>query len=131
MPGNDVHIVNFGGEYSINALIPGPQQDEVGKEKSKRAFIPDPPETMETQAYYDLINEYAKTLDIPDSIEKFQYAACHWIFNEIRRANGLGIFCHPYWLTPVLQVPPEFVDFMMKNHPFDAFEVLGGENYFE
>ena len=128
---NDIHIVNFGGKYSINALVEGAHLKEVGDDRLKRSVDGICPDTMTTEEYWAMIDEYAKTLDIPDNIEKFAYAACHWIFAEIRKANGLGIFCHPYWISDVFQIPPEIVDYMMQMQPFDAFEVLGGENYFE
>jgi len=88
---------------------------------------------MTENEYWDMIGEYSKSLDIPDGveIEKFAYASCHWIFTEIKKAGGLGIFCHPYWISDVFQVPPAFADYMMQSRPFDAFEVLGGEIYFE
>ncbi len=129
---NDIHILNFGGEYSINALIEGSHTSEVGTDKSKRSLYGEcPDKIMSMDEYFDFIEEYSKQLDVPEGIEKFQYASCHWVFNEIRKAGGLGIFCHPYWISNVLQVPPTFVDYMMQEQPFDAFEVLGGENYFE
>jgi len=130
---NDIHIVNFGGEYSINALIDGEQLRTVGDDKSKRSINRNGncPDTMSEREYWEMIEKYAETLDIPDNIEKFACASCHWILSEIKKAGGLGIFCHPYWISNVLQVPPDFVDYLMRTQPFDAFEVLGGENYFE
>jgi hypothetical protein len=129
---NDIHIVGFGGEYSINALISSSGHiSDVGDDPVRRAIIPNPPRVRTQEEFWTEIEEYAKTLDIPEGIETYTYACCHWIFNEIRKANGLGIFCHPYWINDVLQVPVDFVNYMMEQRPFDAFEVLGGENYFE
>ncbi|MCL2517048.1 MAG: hypothetical protein FWF15_00665 [Oscillospiraceae bacterium] len=129
VPGEEVHfpevrthIVNFGGEYSLNGLIEeSAQNTETGGNYN----------AMTKEQWSNLINEYAKTLDIPKDIEAFEFAACHWIFNEIRKANGLGIFCHPYWISNVFQIPPAFVDYIMQTQLFDAYEVLGGENYYE
>ncbi|MDR2525957.1 MAG: hypothetical protein LBC83_07255 [Oscillospiraceae bacterium] len=129
---NDVHIVNFGGSYSINALVEGSENEkERGSDPSVRSTIPNPPPVRSEEAFFTEIESYADTLVIPEGIERFTYACCHWTFNEIKKGGGLGIFCHPYWLSNVLQVPPAFVDYMMETHPFGAFEVLGGENYFE
>ena len=61
-------------------------------------------------------------------IENIMLAPVHL---RIKKAGGLGIFCHPYWLSNVHQVPENITDYMLKTHPFDAFEVLGGENYYE
>ncbi|MCL1951441.1 MAG: hypothetical protein FWF60_01295 [Oscillospiraceae bacterium] len=133
---NDVHIVNFGGLYSINSLVRGADAGEdVRYEDDKRSLLPDPPPILDTGEFHAMIDAYAKTIDIPAGIrgetETYAYAQCHWIFTEIKKAGGLGIFCHPYWISDVFQVPPSFVDAMMEAHPFGAYEVLGGENYFE
>ena len=132
---NDVHIVNFGGEYSINALISdNAHVKEVGIDKKKRSLSGNCPDVMEKEDWWERIEAYAQSLDMPETMnktEKFAYGACSWIFEEIRKANGLGIYCHPYWISNVVQVPPEFSDYMMQERPFDAYEVLGGERYFE
>lgn len=129
---NDVHIVNFGGSYSINALVEGSDhQKEAGDAPERRAIIPNPPRVRSKEEFWAEVDEYARGLDIPEGIERFTYACCHWIFDKIRAGGGLGIFCHPCWISNVYQVPPTFVDYMMETHPFDAYEVLGGENYFE
>jgi len=107
---NNLHIINFGGTHSINDMF------------------------EDADEHWARVDEYMTTLDIPAcfvGMERYYYADCHWIFNEIRRAGGLGVFCHPYWLSNVLQVPPRLVEKLMQHLPFDAFEVLGGENYFE
>ncbi len=130
---NDVHIVNFGGEFSICGLIKESDHCvEAGEDKKFRCINPDIcPETMTTQEFWAEVDKTLETLDIPDGIEKHAYACCKWIFDKIREANGLGIFAHPYWISNVFQVPETFVEYMMEQQPFDAFEVLGGENYFE
>lgn len=129
---NDVHIVNFGGKYSVNGLLRDEYAEEFGNDIEKRRFEGFPcPDTMTEDEYRAEVDALAATLDIPEGIEPFTYASCVWVFNHIRNAEGLGIFCHPYWISNVFQVPESFTDFMLKNHPFDAFEVLGGENYYE
>ncbi|MDR3312933.1 MAG: hypothetical protein LBS96_00575 [Oscillospiraceae bacterium] len=130
---NDVHILNFGGAYSINALVEGSenQKDAGGDAPERRAILPNPPPVRSKEEFWAEIDAYAEGLAIPEGIERFTYACCHWIFNEIKKGGGLGIFCHPYWISNVYQVPPAFVDYMMETHPFGAFEVLGGENYYE
>lgn len=130
---NDVHIVNFGGEFSINALIDTSSHcTEVGTDKSRRSINPDicPPVMTETEFWQD-VEKTIDGLDIPDGVEKHAYACCKWVFDKIKQANGLGIFAHPYWISDVFQVPESLVEYLMEKQPFDAFEVLGGENYFE
>ena len=58
-------------------------------------------------------------------------AACVWIFNHIRKAGGVGIYCHPYWISDMFQVPENITEYMLTQHPFDAYELLGGEVYYE
>jgi len=129
---NDVHIVNFGGDYSINALVRDAEVDR--DEEPRRAVVPDPPPVRSWEQYWAEVDQYMGAIDIPEQLEgteRWGYAACHWIFGQIRRGGGLGIFCHPYWIANVFHVPPSFVDAMMEARPFDAYEVLGGENNFE
>ena len=128
---NDIHIVNFGGKYSVNALMPGDHHIDVGPGKELRSLDGECPEIISVEEYKRQVNELAATLDIPDGIEKFTYASCVWIFNHIKMADGLGIFCHPYWISNVFQVPETLVEYMMETQPFDAFEVLGGESYYQ
>ena len=128
---NDIHIVNFGGKYSVNALMPGDHHIDVGPGKELRSLDGECPEIISVEEYKRQVNELAETLDIPEGIEKFTYAACVWIFNHIKKADGLGIFCHPYWISNVFQVPETLVEYMMETQPFDAFEVLGGESYYQ
>jgi len=109
---NHMHIVNFGGLFSINDLWANGKED----------------------AHWSEVDAYMATLDIPACFtgrERYIYASSHWVFEQIRKADGLGIFCHPYWLNNVLSFPPALVNKIMEHLPFDAFELLGGENYFE
>ena len=130
---NDVHIVNFGGEFSINALVESRDHcREVGKDKKYRCINEEIcPPVMTDEEFWQEVDKTIDALNIPEGIEKSTYACCKWIFDKIKEANGLGIFAHPYWISDVFQVPETFVEYMMQQQPFDAFEVLGGENYFE
>ncbi len=128
---NDIHIVNFGGKYSVNALMPGDQHIDVGPDKCFRSLDGECPEIISVEEYKKQVNELAESLNIPEGIEKFTYASCVWIFNHIKKAEGLGIFCHPYWLQNVFHVPETLTEYIMETQPFDAFEVLGGEAYYE
>ncbi len=129
LPDNDVHIINFGGKYSINGLI---EDSDQSRESDRRAVIDNPPPVLSVEEYKKQVNELAETLDIPDGIEKFIYAACVWIFDHIRKGDGLGIYAHPYWKCDgAYQVPETLSEYITATHPFDAFEVLGGENYYQ
>ena len=131
---NNMHIINFGGEYSVNSLINDGSKEDSEYENARRAIIADPPPVRTKRAHWAEIDAYMKTIDIPEKIvgrERYLYASSHWVFEEIRKAKGLGIFAHPYWVNNVLSFPPDLVDCIMEARPFDAFEVLGGEVNFE
>lgn len=128
----DAHIVNFGGEYSINSLIEGIQTNEVGKDKKFRSVRDDCPEVMTQAEFSKKMLELAETVNVPENVDALPAAVFGWIFDEIRKADGLGIFAHPTWITGnTFHVPDALNDYFVKNKLFDAFEVLGGESYFE
>lgn len=128
---NDVHIVNFGGEYSINALTKGCHVDEKGTDPAYRSLYGKCPDHMSYEEYQAKMQELADKTEVPDDVDVIPYTVCKWIFDEIKKANGLGIFAHPTWKRDAYHVPEAFQDYMFETQPFDAFEVLGGERYFE
>ena len=137
LPGNPVHIVNFGGKFSINHMIENDRDNnemysipaENRPEYLRRAMdMNDCPDIISVEEYKRQVNELAQTLDVPEGIDKFHYAACCWIFNKIREAQGLGIYAHPYWIADVFQISEAFNEYMLDTHPFDAYEVMGGED---
>lgn len=129
---NPVHIVNFGGEFSINALVEGTATEEAGTDLSVRAIrTENVPDVMTAAQFEALMQKLADEADLPQGVSKIPYVMCKWIFDRIHDANGLGIYAHPNWIQDVFHVPEPFTDYMMETLPFDAFEVLGGENYYE
>lgn len=132
LPGNDIHIVGFGAHYSVNGLLKSSRQYiETNGDKARSALDVTPPDALTDEQYRAEVEALADTLAIPAGIERFTYAACVWIFNNVRKAGGLGIFAHPYWISDMFQVPEALTEYIMQTKPFDAFEVLGGENYYE
>ena len=129
---NDVHIVNFGGEYSVNALVESTAVAEKGKDLSVRAIrTENVPDVMTKPEFEAKMQALADAIDVPDTVDALPAAMCKWTFDEIRKANGLGIFPHPNWRADVYHVPEKFTDWLFETRPFDAFEVLGGESYYE
>ncbi|MEZ0537574.1 PHP domain-containing protein [Caldicellulosiruptoraceae bacterium PP1] len=102
---NPVHIINFGGNFSIN--------EEMINNKEK---------------YYEEVNKIKERLpEIHDEDAKYQCASCLWVFDKIRKANGLGIFCHPYWLVNEgYYISDTVISYMLENQPYDALELIGG-----
>lgn len=126
------HTVNFGGEYSINQLVEDEAIAEVGKDKKFRSVRADCPEVMTREEFEEKMTELSKEISVPDNIDPIVASTLKWIYNEIRKANGLGIFVHPTWITGnTFHDSDALNDWLVENKIFDAFEVLGGENYFE
>ncbi|MBR6090510.1 MAG: hypothetical protein IKP86_11285 [Anaerolineaceae bacterium] len=128
---NDVHIINFGGEYSVNALFPGEHRKKYGEDPKLRSLYGDCPETLSQEQYDALMNDLCEKIEVPEDVDRFTAANCKLVFDEIRKANGLGIFVHPNWVNNVFHVPEALSDYLVRNRLFDAFEVLGGDDYYE
>ncbi len=108
-PGNPVHMVNFGGRSSVNAL-----------------FRPE-------SEYRTSVEELATKMGpLPAGVDRFQYASTVWSLDRIRDAGGLGIFCHPYWFTQNRYAPSgALTSHIFDTQPYDAFEVIGGYHLYE
>ena len=128
---NAVHIVNFGGEYSINARTEGDSVNEKGVAPEFHSLNGSFPGCMPKEEYDAMMLKLIEEADIPAGIDPYAAVCCKWIFDEIRKANGLGIFAHPNWIANVFHVPEVFYEYIMDTKPFDAYEVIGGENYYE
>jgi len=102
-PDNPVHIVNFGGRFSINDLFA-------------------------SAAYRAEVKAIAATLaDLPAGADPYPLASCIWCFDKIRAAGGLGVFCHPDWFSRYrYDVPGYLASLLFERQPFDAVELLGG-----
>lgn len=101
-PDTRVHIVNFGGRHSVNALF------------ASDAFRTEVQTVSETLTH------------IPPAL-RYQYAACIWSFQQIRAGGGLALFCHPYWFTGHrYDVPEALTTLLLAHQPYDALELIGG-----
>ncbi len=126
------HIVNFGGRYSINALVNGTATGEVGTGWETRSLTPDCPPVMTNTEFGEMIEGLMAKTEVPAGVDALQAAGTRWVFDEIRRAGGLSIYPHPTWITDdVYHVPDALHKYLIETRPFDAFEVLGGEKYYE
>lgn len=135
LPLTSVHIVNAGGTFSVNGMLDTSKNFlEKGAALETRSLDGKAPDVIDAEAYKRQIEELAASdvcADCPEDVDKISYAVCCWAFDQIREGGGLAIFAHPYWISDMWNVPEAFSSYMMKKHPFDAFEVLGGENYYE
>ena len=131
LPLNDLHYINFGGTYSINALVEGgPNDEKAGSDLEWRSLNGEAPATMSRADFEAMIRERAKSVPREHEAERLSYAVLEWTYEHMKANGGLGVFVHPHWLCCCMQVPEDYACFVYENQPFDAFEVLGGENYF-
>ena len=109
-PENSVHMVNFGGNLSINELF-------------------------KTGHYKNGLSKILTGLNNKNSLntlEKKQLASCIWCFKKIREAGGLGILCHSYWITGSrYNVSRNLINEIFKSDHFDAYEILSGYHKYE
>ncbi|MEA4832932.1 MAG: hypothetical protein VB118_10010 [Oscillospiraceae bacterium] len=141
LPSNPFHIVNFGSKYSVNGIISdGTQAKEVGTGAEFRSMENENenedkeikcPDVMTSAEFTEKMLESSKTLNLPEGFPRYQIAVCKWICDHIRRGGGLAIFPHPNWIDFTFHVPETVTDYLLASGIFDAFEVLGGERYFE
>ena len=139
LPDGVVHVVNAGGLFSVNGLLPMKENYlETNGELSKRRFDESvqPPDVYDMATFWKEIEALEYELlhaeePFPKDVNLRSYAVTVWAFEKVRQAQGLAIFAHPYWIQDLYQIPEKFTRHMLKNHPFDAFEVLGGENYYQ
>ena len=104
-----VHLVNFGGAFSVNALF-------------KTARYRRDLRTM--------VAEMAATCR--PAVDPYQAAACMWSGARTREGGGLSIFCHPYWISgSTYNVSASLNEWMFAHQPFDAFELIGGYHRYE
>ncbi len=142
LPDCYLHCVHIGGRYSVNALVdtvlgaarerckdPGAWFEKAYADMVAAGF----PGTMTEEVFHREIEAYADTLPrIPEGIPRFVYAGFCWICDRIREAGGLSIFPHPYWIVEdCYHADERLTQYLFERRPFDAFEVLGGERYFQ
>lgn len=103
-PDNPVHIVNFGGRFSVNARF------------------------AERAAYDRDVAERAARLTAPlTPEEKRHLASCLWTFDQIRQGDGISILCHPYWITgDAYNISEALQEALYAERSFDALELIGG-----
>ena len=112
-PENPIHIINFGGRFSVNDLFDGPEY------RRQVAQIE------------------ADVGELPAGLDRYEYASALWSFDKIREAGGLGIFCHPYWFfmhdecRQGYYVNEALTTRLFDTQPFDALELLGGYHLHE
>lgn len=106
VPGNYIHVVNFGGNFSLNELY------ENNREKIDAE-----------------VAEYAKSITVPDGINALEYSYRKWIADHIRKGGGLSILVHPFWIyCDEYNIQTKMTEYLFETNCFDAFELLGGQS---
>ncbi len=109
IPNGYIHIVNFGGRYSVNTLY-----------KSN------------AEQYEREIRETAKKLRTPKGVNALDYTYRAWIVEEIRKSGGMAIVPHPYWIHRQLyNMSDRMLDYVFETGAYDAFELVGGQTVHE
>lgn len=119
-PGNHVHFINFGGDYSVN---------DIARVLDDGDFNWDYPVREEWLAQVKAVE--AALPRLPEGVDPFVHASSLVLLQKIREANGLSIFCHPHWVADVYNVTDAFTRFYLENGFADAFELIGGQTNFE
>ncbi len=113
-PNNDTHLINFGGEFSINEL-------------STKNYVGSCERECDNNWLSEVTQIQNTLIDFDKSIDTFEYASSLLACRKIRQANGLAIFCHPHWRRNTRNVSDAYtVKFLSEGHA-DAFEVIGGQ----
>lgn len=106
VPGNYIHMVNFGGSFSVNELYEN-NKAQIDEELQKEA----------------------ERLSVPRGINALEYAYRKWIVENIRKGDGLAILVHPYWKwCHEYNMQTQMTEYMFETGCFDAFELLGGQS---
>lgn len=141
LPDCPLHVVHIGGRWSVNCRTQDHMEMMDERDPGLRARFPfawergedsDFPGTMSVEDFHKVVWDYAQKLDpIPEGLPRFALAGFAWICEEIRRAGGLPIFVHPYWIDDLYHADERLTEYILTHGVADAYEVLGGERYFE
>ena len=101
-----IHVVNFGGGYSVN-------------EKLKEGG----------DALRERLRRMATGLDLPAGVNPMEAALRIWMADEIRKAGGISILAHPFWVYKLTyHMNLATLNYCVDNRIFDALELFGGIN---
>lgn len=103
------HMVHIGGNSSVNKIY---QQE---------------PQRVEEE-----VKEIMAEIEVPNNLDKYEYAGRVWLYREIKKSGGLAIFPHPFWyVMDRYHTETKMSMAVIKNHLCDAFEVINGGNSVE
>lgn len=105
-PGGYIHVINFGGSFSVNEYY------------------------LENKADCDkAIDEIKAGLtDFDDEAQRLDVARRLWIAAQIKRGGGLAVLVHPHWINMAYNMRDAVTDYLFGHQVYDAFELLGGQS---
>ncbi len=105
-----IHIVGFGGRRSVTDLYNADAE----------------------RIHADLVAE-AEGMDTPYGVDALEFCYRKWITGQIRRAGGMAILPHPYWIhhPGVYNMNTKMVRYTLEQGIYDAFELTGGQEIHE
>ena len=107
-PDNPVHIINMGGDKSVNDWWRD-HEDEY------RAAVKE---------------EMKKMTDPMNDEDRFAAAASQVMFDRVHEANGVAVLCHPNWiLGNGFNEHEDITDYLFDHKRFDALELIAGGAY--
>jgi len=105
-PNNPIHIVNFGGSFSVNDWM----KDHLG-------------------AYQQEVAALQAGLQVPNGVNPEHIASCTWAFRKIREGGGIAILCHPNWtMNGAYNIPEATYQYFLNHVDYDALELFNGGN---
>lgn len=107
-PDNPVHIINLGGDESVNDWWRD-HEDE----------------------YRAAVDAELAGMDVPMvEADKYAAAASQVMFDRIRSVNGVAILCHPHWILPGgFNETEDITDYLFDHKRFDVLELIAGGAY--
>lgn len=105
-PRNPIHIINFGGSFSVNDWI-----------------------KTRPEAYEKEVAAIQAGLQVPPGCEPYAIASCTWAFRKIREGGGIAILCHPNWtMNGAYNIPEATYQYFLNHVDYDALELFNGGN---
>lgn len=109
-PIDHIHLVNFGGTWSVNDWARREHKDD----------------------YLRMVEERKAQLgELPEGVDATELASYQILCEKVRESGGLAIYPHPHWIENAYNVSDAMTWKLFSDKPFDAFELLGGQTVHE
>lgn len=107
-PDNPVHIINLGGNHSVNDWWRDQEAD-----------------------YRAAVEREMASMDAPmTDADRYAAAASQVMFDRIHQADGVAVLCHPHWMLPHgFNQHEDITDYLFDHRRFDALELIAGGAY--